>query len=88
MLALLHAATMRHIYRRPEAGGRCTLFRHSQYVFVTDGRYAFVLVIFWPAPSIGVPAALFLDEMAEMFCFEEEALLVAVSVVVRGERLG
>jgi hypothetical protein len=67
MLALLHAATMRHIYRRPEAGGRCTPFRHSQYVFVTDGRYASSSTIFLRAPSVGVLAALFLDEMVEMF---------------------
>ncbi|KAJ8584364.1 hypothetical protein M405DRAFT_866285 [Rhizopogon salebrosus TDB-379] len=41
-----------------------------------------------PFGIISVLAALFLDDMAEMFYFEEEALLITVLVVVLGEPLG
>jgi hypothetical protein len=54
---------MRHIYHRPQAGGRRTAFWHSRYALHT------VLIVMqkadrliFPAPFIDVLASLFLDE--------------------------
>jgi hypothetical protein len=59
---------------------------HSLYAFHT------ILIVMqkadhliFPAPFIGVLASLFLDETAEIFYSEDEALMDAILVIIRGE---
>jgi hypothetical protein len=41
--------------------------------------------LIFPAPFIDVLASLFLDESAEIFYSEDEALMDAILVIIRGE---
>jgi hypothetical protein len=51
----------------------------------STGRYATSRTLILPAHSVSVLAVLLMDEGMEIFYFEEEAMLVALLVIVRGE---
>jgi hypothetical protein len=50
-----------------------------------SNRYAKADRLIFPAPFIDVLAPLFLDESAEIFHSEDEALMDAILFIIRGE---